>query len=109
MYSTGMPAARIAATICSDSACLTLGSFAPWAISSGILIASALDSGDLDHKNSSSTAGLPTRRWNWATIGAQYGGIVSISVLRLEGPTMSTAQQYRSGVNVAPASAAYPP
>src|SRR6185437_6864409 len=104
-----MPAAFIASTICSDSACLTLGSFAPWAISSGIAILSARDSGDRDHKNSSSVAGSPTRRWNCATIGAQYGGIVSISVFRLDGPTMSTAQQYTSGVNVAPTSAAYPP
>src|SRR5712691_10950748 len=106
MYSQLMPAALIAATICSDSACFTLGSLAPWPISSGIVILSARDSGDLDHKNSSSFAGSPTRRWNCATIGAQYGGIVSISVLRLDGPTMSTAPPYTSGLNVAPTRAA---
>ena len=39
-------------------------------------------------------------------IGSQYGGTDSISVMRFDGPTMSTAQQYRSGVKAAPASAA---
>jgi hypothetical protein len=39
-------------------------------------------------------------------IGAQYGGTVSMRLIRFDGPTMSTAQQYRSGVNAAPA---YPP
>ena len=95
-----------AATICSDSACLTRGSLAPCAISSGILIALARDSGDRDHRKSASFSGSPTRRWNCAIIGAQYGGMVSISVFRLDGPTMSTAQRNTSGVNVAPTSAA---
>src|SRR5215510_5399729 len=106
MYSCLIPASVSAATICSDSACLTLGSLAPCAISSGIEIWSALDSGDRDQRNSTSLAGSPTLRWNWAIIGAQYGGTVSISVFRFDGPTMSTAQQYTSGVKVAPASAA---
>ncbi len=66
----------------------------------------ARDSGDRDQRNSASVSGFPTRRWNRAICGCQYGGIVSISVLRLDGPTMSTAQRYRSGVNVTPASAA---
>ena len=39
-------------------------------------------------------------------MGAQYGGMVSISVFRFEGPTMSTAQRNVSGVNAAPARAA---
>jgi hypothetical protein len=69
----------------------------------------ARDSGDLDQRKSASLAGSPTRRWNWAIMGAQYGGMVSISVFRLDGPTMSTAQAKASGVNVAPTSAAYPP
>src|SRR3984957_3985175 len=109
MYSWAMPALSSAATICSDSACFTRGSLAPWAISSGIRMASAFDSGDPDHRKSASLSGSPTRVWNWAIIGAQYGGTDLIRVIRFEGPTMSTAQQYRSGVNVAPASAAYPP
>jgi hypothetical protein len=69
----------------------------------------ARDSGDRDQRNSASVSGLPTRRWNMAIIGFQYGGIVSISVFRFDGPTMSTAQQNTSPLNVAPASAAYPP
>jgi hypothetical protein len=101
-----MPALLRAATICSDSACLTRGSLAPWAISSGMRIASARDSGERDHRKSASFAGSPTRWWNMAIMGAQYGGTDSISVIRLDGPTMSTAQQYRSGVNAAPARAA---
>jgi len=36
----------------------------------------------------------------------QYGGIVSRNVTRLLGPIIGTAQQNRSGVNVAPAKAA---
>ena len=55
---------------------------------------------------SSSVSGLPTRVWNWAIIGAQYGGIDSISVLQVDGPTMSTAQRNTSGVKAAPTSAA---
>jgi hypothetical protein len=38
--------------------------------------------------------------------GLPVGGMVLINVLRLDGPTMSTAQQKRSGINVAPTSAA---
>src|SRR4029078_7215885 len=102
-------AAVSAATICSDSACLTRGSLAPCAISSGILLAWAGDSAARDHRKSASFSGLPSRRWNWAIIGAQYGGTVSISVFRLDGPTMSTAQRNTSGGNVAPANAGYPP
>ncbi len=69
-------------------------------------MSSARDSGERDHRKSASVSGSPTRRWNWAIIGAQYGGTDLISVIRFDGPTMSTAQQYRSGVKVAPASAA---
>jgi hypothetical protein len=64
------------------------------------------DSGDRDQRKSASVAGSPTRRWYWAISGAQYGGMVSISVLRLDGPTMSTAQENRSGVKLAPTRAA---
>src|SRR6266568_7615246 len=104
-----MPLLFIAATICSDSACFTRGSLAPCAISMGILIWSTLKSGERDFKNSSSVSGLPTRLWNVARKVDQYGGIVLIRVTRLLGPTISTAQQKRSGVKVAPARAAYPP
>ena len=96
----------MAATICSDSACLTRGSLAPCAMSMGMRMLPARDSGERDQRKLTSVSGLPTRRWNWATIGAQYGGIVSIRVFRFEGPTMLTAQQNRSGVNAAPARAA---
>src|SRR5215469_2259745 len=109
MYSYGMPFPFMAATICSDSACLTRGSLAPWAISRGIRIRSTRDSGDLDQRKSASVAGLPTLAWNWAISGFQYGGVDSINVFRFDGPTMSTAQRKTSGVKVAPTSAAYPP
>ena len=66
----------------------------------------ARDKGDRSHMNSSSVSGFPTRVWNWAIIGAQYGGIDSMSVFRFDGPTMSTAQAKTSGVKAAPTSAA---
>ena len=96
----------MAATIWSDSSCFTRGSFAPWAISIGIRIASTRESGERDHRKSASVSGLPTRLWNWATSGAQYGGMLRISVRRSDGPTTSIAQVKASGENVAPTSAA---
>ncbi len=42
----------IAATICSDSACFTRGSLAPWAISIGIRIWSTRESGERSHSRS---------------------------------------------------------
>ncbi len=105
-YSWSIPFSCIASTICSLSACFTRGSLAPWAMSIGMRIWSTFDSGDRSHRKSASVSGLPTRVWNWAIIGAQYGGIDSISVLMFEGPTMSTAQANTSGVKVAPTSAA---
>ena len=77
-----------------------------WAIKSGILIWSALNSGDRDLRNSSSFSRSPTRTANTFFIGSQYGGIDLSSVTRLDGPTMSTAQQKTSGVNVTPTRAA---
>ena len=71
MYSWSMPFSVRAATICSDSACLTRGSLAPWAMRRGMRMSPALDSGDRSHMNASSVSGLPTRVWNWAIIGAQ--------------------------------------
>ena len=82
------PPSCIASTICSLSACLTRGSFAPWAISSGILILSALNSGERDFRNSSSFSRSPTRTANSFFIGSQYGGIDFSSVTRFDGPTM---------------------
>ena len=37
---------------------------------------------------------------------SQYGGIASSSVIRFDGPTISTAARYTSGVNATPASVA---
>ena len=64
-----MPFSFMAATICSDSACFTRGSLAPWATRIGILIWSTLDSGERYQRRSASVSGLPTRSWNWATSG----------------------------------------
>ena len=58
---------------------------------------------------SGSVCGLPTRVWNSAISGSQYGGMDAIRVARFDGPTMSTAQVNTSGVKVAPTRAAYPP
>jgi hypothetical protein len=69
-------------------------------------MSSTRDSGERDHKNPASVSGLPTRVWNWAIIGAQYGGIDLMSVCRFDGPTMSTAQRNTSGVKAAPTRAA---
>src|SRR6266487_2491891 len=66
MYSYSIPASLSAATICSDSACLTRGSLAPWAISSGMRMSRARDSGERDHRNSLSVSGLPTRLYSAA-------------------------------------------
>src|ERR1700722_17338521 len=104
MYSWSIPASASAATICSDSACLTRGSLAPWAISSGMRMSRARDSGDRDHRNSLSVSGFPTRLYSCALAGAQYGGIVSSSVCRFDGPTISTAQRNTAGVDAAPPS-----
>ena len=71
MYSCSIPASVIAATICSDSACFTRGSLAPWAINSGCLMSETRDNGERDHKKSSSVSGLPTRWWNTSISGAQ--------------------------------------
>src|ERR1700721_2337195 len=104
-----MPASRSAATICSDSACFARGSLAPCAISSGILMSAARDSGDRDHRKSASVSGLPTRLYRAAFIGAQQAGMVSSGVLGLDGPTISPAHVKKPGLNAAPTSAAYPP
>ena len=45
MY-VSLRASVIAATICSDSACFTRGSFAPWPMSNGTPMSSAEESGD---------------------------------------------------------------
>ena len=37
---------------------------------------------------------------------SQYGGMESSSVIRFDGPTISTAARYRSGVKATPASVA---
>src|SRR5437763_15315482 len=102
MYSYSIPASLRAATICSDSACLTRGSLAPWAISSGMRMSRARDSGERDHRNSLSVSGLPTRLYSAAAIGFQYGGLDSSSVGGFDGPTMPTAQQHTSGVHAPP-------
>ena len=47
-----------------------------------------------------------TRVVNRSSIGFQYGGMDSIRVTRLDGPTMSTPQAKVSGVNVSPTSVA---
>src|SRR5258708_11983946 len=109
MYSYSIPASLSAATICSDSACLTRGSLAPWAISSGMRMSRARDSGERDHRNSLSVSGLPTRRYSAAAIGFQYGGIDSTSGRRVHGPPMSPPQQNTSRVNPPPPPAPYPP
>src|SRR6266540_143882 len=96
MYSWSMPLSFIAATICSDSACLTRGSLAPWAMSSGMRIWSTFDRGDRSHMKSGSVSGLPTRVWNCVTSGAQYGGIDSISVLRFEGRSEEHTSELQS-------------
>ena len=54
-----MPRCFMAATICSDSACFTRGSFAPWAISIGIRMSSTRDSGERSHSRSDSVSGSP--------------------------------------------------
>ena len=74
-------------------------------MSSGILISSALNSGDRDFRNSCSS---PSRRpcANIFFIGSQYGGIDSSSVTRFDGPTIADRAAKTSGVNVAPTSAA---
>src|SRR3954451_16969317 len=101
----------IASTICSDSAWFTRGSFAPCPISSGFLIAFALNSGDAFFTSSASfgSSTLPMRASNIARIGFQYGGIPPISVFRLHGAPMTTPPAYRSGVTATRASVAYPP
>src|SRR5215210_7076559 len=60
-----------AATICSDSACFTRGSLAPWAMSIGILMRSTKKRGERDFRNSSSVSGLPTRSWKVESSGFQ--------------------------------------
>src|SRR5262249_57952177 len=89
---------------CSDSACLTRGSFAPWAISSGVLMLAARESGDRDHRNSASVAGFPTRWWNSAICGCQYGGEVSLRVLWVEGATKTPPHLVKTWVHVNPRS-----
>src|SRR5262249_31736405 len=105
----GERASRMALTICSDSACFTRGSFLPWAISIGILMRSALNSGERDLRNSSSFSRSPTRTAKIFFIGSQYGGIHLSSLTRVEGapPLMAHADTPR--LKVAPASAAGPP
>ncbi len=88
-----MPFSVSAATICSASTWLTRGSFLPWAMSSGIGMSSTRDSGERSQRKSCSVSGLPTLVWNSAIIGFQYSGTDSISVIRFDGPTMSTAHR----------------
>ena len=66
-------------------------------------MSSTVDSGDRDHRKSRSS---PTRLCHIASIGFQYSGNDSMSVLRLDGPTIEIAHLNTSGVNVAPISAA---
>src|SRR5712691_8706653 len=54
-YSCSIPAASNASTICSGSACFTRGSFASWAMSSGILMSRTRDSGDQDQRRPASS------------------------------------------------------
>ena len=75
-------------------------------MSIGIRIVSTCESGERDHRNSESCSGSPTRRWNWATIGAQYGGMLCDECPQVRGPTTSMAHRNTSGVKVAPTSAA---
>ena len=93
MYSTGAPRSRSATTICSDSAWFTRGSFAPCAISSGVLIFSAELSGERSFSSAlpSSVLRSPMRTLNILRAGSQYGGIESSRVIRLDGPNRSTA------------------
>ena len=100
-----MPLAFMASTIWSLSACFTRGSLAPWPMSSGLLIWSALNSGDRSFSRAwpSGVAGSPIVRLNWAFAASQYGGMVASSVVRLDGPTMSTPQANASGVKASPA------
>lgn len=78
---------------------------APWAISMGMRICSAWNSGERDFRNASSSRS-PTRTENSFFSGCQYGGIDFSSVIRFDGPTMLMAQAKASGVNAAPARAA---
>ena len=103
LTSEALTRACIAATICSDSARLTLGSFSPWPIRIGIVIASTRDSGERDHRKSGSS---PTRLCHNWIIGFQYSGNDAIRVFRLDGPTAETAHANTSGVSVRPVSVA---
>jgi hypothetical protein len=81
---------------------------APCAISSGFLIAATRVSGERSASSflPSSVRGSPTRVVNSSKKDFQYGGIEASSVLRFEGPTMSTPHAKVSGVNVRPTSVA---
>ena len=92
MYSTGKPRSRRAMTIWSDSAFFTRGSFAPWMTRSGVVIFVAELSGEAASRSflPSGVFGFPIRSWKMIRIASQYGGIVSRSVRRFDGPTMET-------------------
>ena len=104
-----MPFAFIAATIWSASACFTRGSFAPWRDQER-----PLDRVDVRERRALLEELLALLRCAGRRRGAtssskndfQYGGIDSSSVLRFDGPTMSTPQAKRSGVKVRPTSVA---
>ena len=106
-----MPRSVMAATIWSDSACLTRGSLAPCPISSGRTIRSTRDSGERSASNRfpSAVELSPTRVRSIPSIGFQYGGTESSRVFRLDGPTKSTPHANTSGVNVSPTRVANPP
>ena len=62
---------------------------------------------DSSSSRSAGFSGLPTRRYQLPSMkGFQYAGKLSISVTRLEGPTISTPHANVVGVNVMPTSVA---
>src|ERR1017187_2411106 len=110
-YSTGKLRSRRAITSCSASARLTRGSLAPCTTISAVLILSAEFSGERSfiHALPASVPGSAMRTYICLRAASQYGGMASSRVSRFDGPTMSTAARYKSGVNATPASVAYPP
>ena len=110
-YSTGKLRSRRAITIRSASERFTRGSLAPCTTISAVLILSAEFSGErsFNHAWPAGVPGSAMRAYICFRPASQYAGMASSRVGRFDGPTMSTAARYTSGVNATPASTAYPP
>src|ERR1700751_1273661 len=95
----------MAATICSDSARFTRGSFSPCAMRIGILMSSTLDSGERDHRKSLSS---PTRLCHIAINGFQYSGNHALKVVGVGGPHRGDPPRERAGGHRPPPPRGFP-